>query len=182
MAPKVHHILYVCLWTSHLTFNILSTTRSVDSRCLWPFFPLIEGFLMILSRIKPWWKRTSLWLRGVLCLTNKSIKMTFLMMGFFGTLEQQWYYCHSTISFQEPELHISPKNAFIGVEKHSFVRLTRRRFSIKTSKCSEGHFLGVKTVAAGSVGNSHQHFFPLTFAILQKPKNTSLFPSDLLGP
>ena len=29
------------------------------------------------------------------------------------------------------------------------MRLTRRRFSIRTSELSEGHFLGVKKMAAG---------------------------------
>lgn len=95
---------------------------------------------MIPDTIKLWWKSTSVWLIGLFCLTYKSIKMTFLMKGFFDTLAQQWYYCHSTISFQEPELYISHKNAFIRVGKHSFVRLTRRRFSIRTGMLSEEHF------------------------------------------
>lgn len=68
------------------------------------------------------------------------MKMTFLMKRFFDTLEQQCYYCHSTISFQEPELYISHKNAFIRDGKNSFVRLTRRRFSIRTGTLSEAHF------------------------------------------
>lgn len=141
----------------------------------------MKGFLIILGRIKPWWKSTWLWFMGEFCLTYKSIKMTFLMKEFFDTLEQQWYYCYSAFSFQEPELYISPKNAFIRVGKHIFVRLTRRHFSIRTNKLSEEHFLGVKKMAAGSVGNSYQHFFPLTLAVLQRPKITSLFPSDFLG-
>lgn len=107
--------------------------------------------------------------------------MTFLMKESFDTLEQQ-YYCHPTISFQEPELYISHKNAFIRVGKHSFVRLTRRHFSIRTSEVSEEHFVGVKKMAAGSVGYSHRSFFPWTFSVLQRPKITSLFPSNFLWP
>lgn len=142
----------------------------------------MEGFPTMWDRIKPWWKSSSVWFMGLFCLTYKSIKMTFLMKGFFDTLEQQWYYCHPTISFQKPELYISHKNAFIRVGKHSFVRLTRRHFSIRTSELSEEHFLGVKKMTAGSVGYLHQHFSPLTFAVLQRPKIISLFPSNFLGP
>lgn len=134
------------------------------------FFPM-DGFLMILGRIKPWWKSTSVWFMGLFCLTYKSMKMTFLMKEFFDTLEQQWYYCHPTISFQEPELYISHKNAFIRVRKPSFVRLTRRRFSIRTSKLSEEHFLEVKDVAAGSAWNSYQHFFPFNICNSTEAKN-----------
>ena len=108
---------------------------------------------------------------GLFCLTYKSMKMTFLMKEFFDTLEQLWYYCHPTISFQEPELYISPKNAFIRVRKPSFVRLTRRRFSIRTSELSEEHFLEVKDMAAGSAGNSYQHFFPFNICSSTEAKN-----------
>lgn len=136
---------------------------------------------MILARIKPWWKRASVQFMGLFCLTCKSIEMAFLMKGCFDTLEQQWYYCHPTISFQELELYISHKNAFIRVGKHSFMRLTRRRFSIRTSELSEGHFFGVKKMAAGLTGHSHQDFSPLTFIAPWRPKTLSLFPSDFLG-
>lgn len=136
---------------------------------------------MILGRIKPWWKNTSVWFMSLFCLTYKSIKMTFLMKGFFHTLEQQWCYCRSIISFQEPELYISLKNAFIRVRKHGFVRLTRRHFSIRTSELSEECFIGVKKMAAGSVGNSYQQFLSLTFAVLQSPKLHLCFPQIFLA-
>jgi hypothetical protein len=52
------------------------------------------------------------------------------------------------------------------VGKYSFVSKKRRHFSTRTSVLSEEHFVGVKKMAAGSVGYSHQLFFSLTFAAL----------------
>lgn len=136
---------------------------------------------MILGRIKPWWKSSSVLFMRLFCLTYKSIKMTFLMKGFFDTLEQQWCYCCSIVSFQEPELYISLKNAFIRVGKHSFVRLTRRHFSIRTSELSKECFIEVRKMAAGSVGNSYQHFLSVTFAVLQSLKLHLCFPQIFLA-
>jgi hypothetical protein len=110
--------------------------------------------------------------------------MILLMKDVFDTGEQQWYYCHPTISLWEQELYISPKNAFTGLGKGSFVREKGSHFSTRTSLLSEEYVAGVTKMAAGFLRCSHQFFSPphTHICVLQRPNIASLFPADPLGP
>lgn len=112
----------------------------------------------------------------------KPANMALLMKEVFDTEEQQWYYCHPTISFWEQVLYISPKNAFRRLGTGSFVRVRRSHFSTRTSVLSEEHVAGVTKMAAGSLRCPHQFFLSPTSAFFRGPTLHLCFLQISLAP